>query len=219
MIKISPSILASDFTNLSSEIRKIETAGADMAHIDVMDGHFVPNISIGLPVVDAIRQITDMFLDVHLMIDNPDTFIERFAKAGADNITVHAESSIHLHRTLSTIKDLGKMCSVSLNPSTPLNVLECILPMVDMVLLMSVNPGFGGQKFIPHVLQKIEELKKIRMGKKFNFQIQVDGGIDIKNIYEVTKAGADNIVAGTSVFKSEDVSEAIADLRSNAYGS
>ena len=200
MYKLAPSILAADFANLGSEVKKIDEAGADYFHIDVMDGNFVPSISFGMPIISAIRGITDKVFDVHLMIDEPIRYIDDFVKAGADLITVHAESCKHLDRTVMAIKETGKKASVALNPATPLSVLEHILPELDMVLIMSVNPGFGGQQFIPYTLEKIKALRAMINERGLSTDIQVDGGVKLSNVEEVLEAGANVIVAGTAVF-------------------
>ncbi len=216
MIKIAPSILASDFTRLGDEIIKVDKAGADYIHIDVMDGHFVPNITIGPPVVKAIRKITDKVLDVHLMIDNPDLYIEQFVNAGADIICVHQEACIHLDRTIQLIKSFGKKAGVALNPATPISTLLTILPNVDMILLMTVNPGFGGQSYINYSTNKIKELRELIIKKGLTIDIQVDGGITLDNIGEVTKAGANIIVAGSTIYKAKDTVAIIKQLRERA---
>lgn len=200
MYKLAPSILAADFANLGSEVKKIDEAGAEYIHIDVMDGNFVPSISFGMPIISAIRGITDKVFDVHLMIDEPIRYIDDFVKAGADLITVHAESCKHLDRTVMAIKETGKKASVALNPATPLSVLEHILPELDMVLIMSVNPGFGGQQFIPYTLEKIKALRAMINERGLSTDIQVDGGVKLSNVEEVLEAGANVIVAGTAVF-------------------
>lgn len=204
MVKIAPSILSADFMRLGEEIKAAEAAGADMLHLDIMDGHFVPNITIGPGVVDAIRRITALPLDVHLMIEEPDKFLRDFIKAGADYITVHVEASVHLHRTIQWIKESGVKAGVSLNPATPIWNLDNILPDLDMVLLMSVNPGFGGQEFIPCVLDKIKALKDIIKERGFNVLIEVDGGVKPDNVREIASAGADILVMGSAFFNSED---------------
>lgn len=213
MIKIAPSILSADFIRLGEEIRAAEAAGADMLHLDVMDGHFVPNITIGPMVVDAIRKTTNLPLDVHLMIEEPDKFLNDFINPGSDYITVHIEASVHLHRTIQRIKEKGVRAGVSLNPATPLSSIEHILPDVDMVLLMSVNPGFGGQKFIPDILNKTKKLKKIIKQRKLNVLIEVDGGVKLDNAAGVAKAGADILVMGSAFFSSGDYREYMKKLR------
>jgi len=209
MGKIAPSILSADFTRLGEEIKAVERAGADYIHIDVMDGHFVPNITIGPMIVKAARRVTDLPLDVHLMISNPDSFIDGFVEAGATNITVHAESATHLHRTIQYVKDRGVKASVSLNPATPLNVLEYILQKLDMVLLMTVNPGFEGQEFIPEVIPKIKKLKETVDRLGLCLEVEVDGGINPDTIGLVSEAGANVFVAGSAIFYSEDYAKTI----------
>ncbi|APG28310.1 ribulose-phosphate 3-epimerase [Syntrophotalea acetylenivorans] len=213
MIKIAPSILSADFARLGDEIRAIEAGGADYVHIDVMDGHFVPNITIGPLVVDAVRKVTDMPLDVHLMIENPDQYIPDFANAGADIITVHYEAVPHLHRTVQLIHGLGKKAGVSLNPATPVSSLEVILDELDLVLLMSVNPGFGGQNFIPSCLSKIEALRNEIERRGLNIELEIDGGVKPANIAAIAGAGADVFVAGSAVFGTPDYQATIAELR------
>ncbi len=215
MIKIAPSILSADFARLGDEIRAIDAAGADYVHVDVMDGHFVPNITIGPLIVEAIRPETELPLDVHLMIENPDQYIPQFAKAGADIIVVHAEAATHLHRSVQLIKSLGKKAGVSLNPATPLAALEVILPDIDLALLMTVNPGFGGQSFIETCLPKIRALRKMidDLGKPI--ELEVDGGVKVDNIEQVAAAGADVFVAGSAVFGADDYAATIAALKAN----
>ncbi|MFH1674555.1 MAG: ribulose-phosphate 3-epimerase [Pseudomonadota bacterium] len=211
---IAPSILSADFSRLGEEIKSVEEAGADWIHIDVMDGHFVPNITIGPLIVEAVKRSTRLTRDVHLMIENPDAYIADFAKAGSSIITVHAEVCNHLHRTIHAIKDLNVKAGVVLNPATPLSAIDWILEDVDMVLLMSVNPGFGGQKFIPQSIQKIKDLKKSIKQRGLNTLIQVDGGINIDTIGMVSEAGADVFVAGSAIFGSKDYAETISQFRS-----
>jgi ribulose-phosphate 3-epimerase len=213
MIKIAPSILSADFARLGDEIRALEVGGADYVHVDVMDGHFVPNITIGPLVVEAVRKVTEMPLDVHLMIENPDQYIPDFAKAGADIITVHYEAVPHLHRTVQLIHSLGKKAGVSLNPATPVSSLEVILDELDLVLLMSVNPGFGGQNFIPSCLPKIEALRKEIDRRGLNIELEIDGGVKPANIASIAGAGADVFVAGSAVFGTPDYQATIAELR------
>ena len=212
-VKIAPSILSADFSRLGEEIKAVQEAGADIIHIDVMDGRFVPNITIGPLVVSAIRSLTDLPFDCHLMIKEPERYVEAFAKAGADYITVHVEASIHLHRTIQQIKSLGCRAGAVLNPSTPLSSLDYILEDLDMVLLMSVNPGFGGQGFIPSCLRKIKELRQMIDERGLNVEIEVDGGVNSETISEVVKAGANILVAGSAVFGKKDYKRAIKELR------
>lgn len=213
MVKIAPSILSADFSRLGQEIEAVDKAGADLIHIDVMDGHFVPNITIGPLVVSAVRRVTNLPLDVHLMIYNPDLYLEEFRDAGADILTVHVEVCTHLDRVVHAIKDLGIKAGVVLNPATPLAVLDYVLEELDLVLLMSVNPGFGGQKFIPGTLRKISELRKAVNKRNSAAEIEIDGGINLETAGLVTKAGADILVAGSAVFSSQDYGETIALLR------
>ncbi|MEN8905586.1 MAG: ribulose-phosphate 3-epimerase [Clostridiales bacterium] len=216
MIKIAPSILAADFSKLGEEIENIEEAGADIVHIDVMDGNFVPNISIGAPVIKSIRKITNLEFDVHLMVDNPDKHIESFAEAGADIICVHAETCKHLHMTIRNIKKLGKKAAVSLNPSTSLSNIELILHELDMVLIMSVNPGFGGQKYLNFATNKIKDLRKIVLKRDLDMDIEVDGGVTAENIEKISRAGANVFVAGTTIFGSENRKKMIRKLKKSA---
>ncbi len=210
---IAPSILSADFARLGEEINAVADAGADVIHVDVMDGHFVPNITIGPPVVKAVRRITDLPLDVHLMIENPDQYLEAFAAAGADWITVHAETGYHLHRTIHSIKDLGKKAGVVLNPATPLSCLDYILEDVDLVMIMSVNPGFGGQSFIPSSLAKIRDLKRMIDEKGLNVGIEVDGGVSPKTFGPIVEAGANIFVAGSAIFGTDNYAAAIQALK------
>ncbi len=216
MIKIAPSILSADFSRLGEEVQAVDRAGADYIHVDVMDGHFVPNITIGPLVVDALRKVTEKPLDVHLMIDNPDLYIPDFAKAGADIITVHQEAVPHLHRTVQLIKSLGKQAGVSINPATPVETLDVILDELDLVLIMSVNPGFGGQSFIPSALDKIQALRQRITARGLATELEVDGGVKVDNIHEVVAAGADVLVAGSAVFNTQDYAATITALRENA---
>jgi ribulose-phosphate 3-epimerase len=213
LVKIAPSILSADFLRLGEEIQAAVAAGADMLHLDIMDGHFVPNITIGPVVAEAIRSITDLPLDVHLMIENPDKFIDEFIKAGADYITVHVEASKHLHRTVQRIKNKGIKAGVSLNPATPVWSLEHILQDIDLVLLMSVNPGFGGQEFIPAVMDKIKAVRNIINERKLDAIIEVDGGVKLDNARLIAEAGADILVMGSAFFKSGDYRGLMQSLR------
>ncbi|WP_394137033.1 ribulose-phosphate 3-epimerase [Cytobacillus oceanisediminis] len=213
MVKIAPSILSADFSNLGEEIKDVERGGADYIHVDVMDGHFVPNITIGPLIVDAIRPVTKLPLDVHLMIENPDAYIEAFAKAGADYITVHVEASRHLHRTVHFIKSFGVKAGVVLNPATPVNAIEHIIEDIDMVLLMSVNPGFGGQKFIPSVLSKIAAVKEMADSKGLEIEIEIDGGVNEETAKQCIDAGANVLVAGSAIYNQTDRAKAIAALK------
>jgi len=217
MKKIAPSILSADFSCLGDEIRAVEAAGADYVHIDVMDGHFVPNITIGPLLVEACRRVTTLPLDVHLMIENPDTYIPQFAAAGADIIVVHAEAVHHLHRTVQLIKSLGKRAGVSLNPATPLNVLDYVLDDLDLVLLMTVNPGFGGQSFIEATLPKIHALRGMLDRRGSEAELEVDGGVNPANIARISHAGADVFVAGSAVFGKPDYTSVITELKRLAH--
>ncbi len=217
MIKIAPSILSANFACLGDEIKKVAENGADMIHIDVMDGHFVPNITLGPGIIKHVRSVTDLPFDVHLMVSNPDNFIELFANAGADIITVHAEACTHLNRTIQLIKSFGKKAAVALNPGTSLSLLDYVLHDIDMVLLMTVNPGFGGQKYLDFCTGKIASLRNMLIRSAINIDIEVDGGIDENNIYTISKAGANVIVAGSAVYNAPDVGAAIAKLKENAY--
>ncbi|URM31758.1 ribulose-phosphate 3-epimerase [Cytobacillus firmus] len=213
MVKIAPSILSADFSKLGEEIKDVERGGADYIHVDVMDGHFVPNITIGPLIVDAIRPVTKLPLDVHLMIEDPDSYIEAFANAGADYITVHAEACRHLHRTVHLIKSFGVKAGVVLNPATPVNMIEHVIEDIDMVLLMSVNPGLGGQKFIPSVLPKIAAVKKMSDAKGLNIEIEVDGGVNEETAQLCIEAGANVLVAGSAIYNQNDRAAAIAALK------
>lgn len=212
-VRVAPSILSADFGRLAEEVKAIETAGADYVHVDVMDGRFVPNITIGPLVVEAVKRATSLPLDVHLMIVEPEKYIDDFAKAGANIITVHQETCPHLHRTLQQIRNAGAKPSVVLNPSTPLSAIEEILPEVTQVLLMSVNPGFGGQAFIPSTVDKVRRLRGMLDARKLDVDIEVDGGINAATAKEVVAAGANVLVAGNAVFKAKDYAAAIAALR------
>jgi len=210
---VAPSLLASDFLHLKDECTMLNESEADWFHLDVMDGRFVPNISYGLPVIEQIRTATTKVCDVHLMIWEPEKYAEAFKKAGADVLTVHAEACVHLHRNIQQIKDLGMKAGVALNPHTPVDVLKDIIQDVDLVLIMSVNPGFGGQSFIPHSLHKIKELRRMIDERGLSTLIEVDGGITLDNAREVVEAGADVLVAGSTVFKSKDPKATIASLK------
>ena len=210
---IAPSILSADFTRLGEELKAVESAGADWIHIDVMDGQFVPNITYGPIIVDACKRATDLPLDVHLMIETPDLIIPEFAKAGADYISVHAEACTHLHRSIQLIKSLGVKAGVALNPATPPSALEWVLEDLDYILLMSVNPGFGGQKFIPATLEKISMIREMMKEINPEASLQVDGGVNLETIKTVADAGADNFVAGSAIFNTPDYTETIAGLR------
>lgn len=212
-IRIAPSILSADFGRLAEEVRAIDEAGADYVHVDVMDGRFVPNITIGPLIVQAVRKATDKVLDVHLMIVEPEKYVEEFARAGSDIITVHAEACDHLHRTIQQIKGLGKKAGVSLNPHTPEDVLRYVIDQVDLVLVMSVNPGFGGQAFIPQVLPKIERLRAMIDAAGGHADLEVDGGVKVGIAHRVLDAGADVLVAGSAVYGAPDYAAAIAALR------
>jgi len=213
MIKIAPSILSADFAKLGQEVKEVEAAGAELIHIDVMDGHFVPNITMGPIVVEALRPVTKLPLDVHLMIENPDLYIEQFAKAGADYISVHVEACRHLHRTIQLIRSLDVKPGVVLNPHTPIESIMHILEDIDFVLFMTVNPGFGGQKFISSVVPKIEALSKIIKERGLNIEIEVDGGITAETIGSCAKAGATMFVAGSAIYNKEDRAQALQDIK------
>ena len=214
---ISPSILSADFSRLGEEIQAVDRAGADWIHVDVMDGRFVPNITIGPLIVKAIRPVTQKPLDVHLMIVEPEKYVEDFAKAGADIISVHAEhnASPHLHRTLGQIRELGKQAGVVLNPGTPLELIDYVLELCDLILIMSVNPGFGGQSFIPEVVPKIRKLRQMCDERGLDPWIEVDGGLKVNNTWQVLEAGANAIVAGSAVFNAPDYAEAISGIRNS----
>jgi ribulose-phosphate 3-epimerase len=212
MFEIAPSILSADFSRLGDEIRSVRAGGAGVLHFDVMDGRFVPNITIGLPVLRSIRKVTDMTIDTHLMIVEPGRYAAEFAEAGANMVSVHVEADPHLNRTLSSIREAGAKAGVAVNPATPLVDLEEALPFADFVLLMSVNPGFGGQKFIPTVLNKLRRLRRMIDDARLPVKIEIDGGIDAENINEIVEAGAEIIVAGSAVFGGGKPEEAVRDL-------
>ncbi|MGB6680663.1 MAG: ribulose-phosphate 3-epimerase [Candidatus Bathyarchaeia archaeon] len=213
MIKIAPSILAANFSKLAEEVKEVEQAGAKLIHIDVMDGHFVPNITMGPIVVEALRPVTKLPLDVHLMIENPDNYIESFAKAGADYITVHVEACSHLHRTIQLIRSFGVKPGVVLNPHTPIESIQHVLEDIDMVLFMTVNPGFGGQKFIHSVIPKIKQLADIIKEKDLSIEIEIDGGINAETIVPCAEAGATIFVAGSAIYSKTDRSKALQDIQ------
>ncbi|MGD0963460.1 MAG: ribulose-phosphate 3-epimerase [Candidatus Acidiferrales bacterium] len=207
-IEIAPSILASDFARLGEEVRAVEEGGADVIHVDVMDGHFVPNISIGIPVVESLRKATRLPLDVHLMIEAPEAYIDDFVRAGANRILVHQEATVHLDRALAMIREAGAQAGAAINPATPVAMLTDVLDKVDTVLVMSVNPGFGGQKFISHAFEKIQQLNQWRSRYNVGFRIEVDGGVDAENAAALALAGANTFVAGTSIFHTPNPVEA-----------
>lgn len=213
MIRLAPSILTADFANLSSEVNSVQTEGIDLLHLDVMDGHFVPNMTFGPPIIKAIRQITSCELDVHLMISEPDKWIDAFAEAGANYLSVHAEVTPHLHRTIQAIHSKGVKAGVALNPATPLEAIRYVLPDVDFILIMTVNPGFGGQSFIPQMLEKIKTLKALIKETGREIPIEVDGGINLETISKVREAGASWFVVGSAIFNQNDRSEAIRRLQ------
>lgn len=216
MIKLAPSILSADFARLLEDVKKVEEAGCEYLHIDVMDGHFVPNITLGPNIVKSLRKDVNMVFDAHLMIENPDMYIKDFAEAGCDIIVVHQEACKHLHRTIQNIKSYNIKAGVALNPATPIETIKHILKDVDMVLIMTVNPGFGGQSFIDSMIDKIRELKAIVDEQNLNIDIQVDGGIKPSNVADVVNAGANVIVAGSAIFNSSDIKETVIEFRENA---
>ncbi len=213
MTLIAPSILSADLSQLEQQIKLVETGGADWIHCDIMDGHFVPNLTFGPVLVKAVRKVTRLPVDVHLMIENPDKYLEDFKKAGADHILVHQEVVIHLNRTIKKIKELGMKAGVVINPATPVHTLRDIAEYIDILLIMSVNPGFGGQSFIPNSIRKIQEAAELRKEFNSDFKIEIDGGIDKKTIVPAFKAGVDVFVCGSSIFKSDNVTSATAELK------
>lgn len=216
-VRIAPSILSSDFARLAEEVARVEAAGADLLHVDVMDGHFVPNLTIGPPIVEALRKVTQLPLDVHLMMTNPDCFIQEFAEAGANYLTVHVETCPHLHRTVQSIKERGVKAGVTLNPATSLSTVEEIIGEADLLLIMSVNPGFGGQQFIPSVLQKIERARQLIDRTGSHAVLEVDGGVKVDNAARIIQAGADILVAGSAIFCSDDYGATITALRQGGH--
>ena len=217
-MKLAPSVLSADFANLLNSCKKVENAGCEYLHLDVMDGHFVPNITFGAPIIKSLRKDINMVFDAHLMITDPDKFIPDLVDAGCDIITVHQEACTHLHRTIQNIKSYNVKAGVVLNPATPVEMIKHILPDVDMVLLMSVNPGFGGQKFIPEVLEKVKTLRKMIDERGLDIEIEVDGGVNSQNIKSLVDAGADVLVAGSAIFNNEDIDLAVMTLRNAVKG-
>ncbi len=218
-IEIAPSVLAADLTRLGEQVRLVEKAGATVVHFDVMDGHFVPNISMGVPVLASLRKATSLALDVHLMIEQPGEFVEAFVDAGADRLLIHAEATPHLNRVLEQVHELKTEAGVAINPGTPVLMLTEVLGMVDTVLVMSVNPGFGGQSFIPGALEKIRDLKELRERYNYPYRIEVDGGVGPENVVELVQAGADTLVAGTSIFHAADPAAAMRQMEQMAHES
>lgn len=216
VIQILPSIFAADFGHLAEEVRRVESAGVQMLHVDIMDGHFVPNFTFGTPITESLRRLTNVKLDHHLMIEDPDTYAPIFIKAGADCVSVHFEVCRNLDRTLHMIREHGAKAGVVINPATPTAMLENVLDIVDYVLVMSVNPGYGGQKFLPNSLGKVRQVARMRAERKLDFAIEIDGGVGTENIAEVAKAGVDWVVAGSSVFHAPDAAQAVRDLRRKA---
>jgi len=216
MIEIVPSILSADFARLAEDIARVERGGAKMLHLDVMDGHFVPNLTIGPPVVESVRRATQLHLDVHLMIENPERYVTSFVEAGANSVSVHYEAARHLDGVLGMIRKAGAMAGVVLNPSTPVSVLESVVEVADYVLLMSVNPGFGGQKLIPYVLEKVRALDRMRREKKLALPIEIDGGVHLNNLAEVVRAGCDWIVTGSAIFHSAEPEATVREMRNIA---
>ncbi len=216
MVEIVPSILSADFAHLADEIARVERGGARILHLDVMDGHFVPNLTIGPPVVQSVRNITRLQLDVHLMIEHPDRYAAAFVRAGANSVSVHYEACRHLDATLGMIRNEGALAGIVLNPATPVAVLEDVLEVADYVLLMSVNPGFGGQKLIPYVLEKVRKLDRLRREKKLALPIEIDGGVHLDNLGDVVRAGCDWIVTGSAIFHSSDPEATVREMRERA---
>jgi len=212
MAEIAPSILAADFSRLGAQIQAVREGGASIIHVDVMDGHFVPNLTVGVPVVASLRKATDLLLDVHLMIEEPERYISDFAEAGADMISVHPEATHHLDRALQMIRQRDIEAGAAINPATPVGVLSEVLPMLDFVLVMSVNPGFGGQEFLPGSLEKIRQLRRLREECRLAFRIEVDGGVGLENLSDLVRAGAEILVAGTSVFHSPDPAATVREM-------
>jgi ribulose-phosphate 3-epimerase len=217
-VRIAPSILSADFARLADEVARVEAGGADWLHVDVMDGHFVPNLTVGPPIVESLRKVTKLPLDVHLMITNADAYIREFADAGADYLTVHVEACPHLHRTVQSIKERGVKAGVTLNPATPLSSVEAILPDADLLLIMSVNPGFGGQSFIPSSLRKIAQARAMIARTGSRALLEVDGGVKVENAAQIVEAGADILVSGSAIFSSKDYGATIKAMRQGKTG-